>query len=288
MAPNKREDPKGATPEQRKALAQAVKDDTVAFTSPEGKKLTLSAEKMVLAQARKEKATGEAARGEGGSVREARLLKEAIASVISRGYTVATDTIATRNRSKESGVEVPNHPKTPDKTNTRVEVVTPPTLKRFPRSDDTKAALKENEASIAELKARVDERVKEYEDNNDAESRYAIRTGIERNVARLQSQFEKYDGQHYTTPTNTNEAPVLIPKSAPQQAVIRQRQAVYKEALTAINDIDFQEKLDQREKQGPEMEEAPKTLNNNSDTELHATDKQGARTSEEELLCGGR
>ena len=93
MAPNKREDPKGATPEQRKALAQAVKDDTVAFTSPEGKKLTLSAEKMVLAQARKEKATGEAARGEGGSVREARLLKEAIASVISRGYTVATDTI---------------------------------------------------------------------------------------------------------------------------------------------------------------------------------------------------
>ena len=52
--------------------------------------------------------------------------------------------------------------------------------------------------------------------------------------------------------------------------------------MTAINDIDFQEKLDQREKQGPEMEEAPKTLNNNSDTELHATDKQGARTSEED------
>lgn len=411
-----------ATDEDLKAMATNKNDeDMVAFTKADGTKMVLSSKSMLLTQAAKEKRTGQAARGEGGTVREKRLMKEAIASVLAREDIagVASEVVTPRNskaiasfqgehrflsnfwpakvtykgdvfntteaayqaaksdsplvrktfttmtaaeaksagrrvamrpdfngdrinvmrdlleqkfadpalRAKldetkgqelvegntwgdtfwgmttkggdnnlgkllmeirdggkvsaiteqpGKGVKPPSHPKTPVKTNTRTELKdAPPTLKTFSRSKDTKAALKEQEPSIAELKLRVDERVKEYEDNADQDSRDEIRKGIERNIARLQSQYEKYDGEHYEpdtyAPKTLEKIPgALIPKSAPQRAAIRQRQAVYKEALAAINDVDFQEKVAQREKDGPDMA-------------TERTEKTGVRQYEEDV-----
>lgn len=239
-----------ATDEDIKAMATNKNDeDMVSFTKADGTKMVLSSKSMARTQAAKEKATGRAARGEGGTTREARLLKEAIASVLAREdiVGVASETkAAPKGPAERAGKAAPG-------ANTRTELKdAPPTLKTFPRSKDTKAALKEQEPSVAELKKRTDEAAREYEDNDDPESRDKIRTGIERNIARLQSQYEAAEG------------------AAPLRAVIRQRQAVYKEALAAINDVDFQERVDQREKDGP-------------DTAAERTEPTGVRTFEEDV-----
>lgn len=259
-----------ATDEDLKAMATNKNDENmVSFTKTDGSKMVLSSQSMMKTQAAKEKGAS-AARGEPQNVREQRLLKEAIASVLAREDIKSMD-----------------------------EKSTPPSLVQRGRSDDTKAALKEQEASVAELKKRMDAVVEDYLDGgHEAEARddtrvdrkledidkrrkalqgpgediersqaeldrkkvavisgaskYSgrdiIRQSIERNIARLQAQYEELDGTHYTKPTSVNETPQRIEKSAPKRAVIRQRQAVYKEALAAINDIDFQEKVDAEER----------------------------------------
>ena len=263
-----------ATDEDLKAMATNKNDENmVSFTKTDGSKMVLSSQSMMKTQAAKEKGAS-AARGEPQNVREQRLLKEAIASVLAREDIKSMD-----------------------------EKSTPPSLVQRGRSDDTKAALKEQEVSIAELKKRMDAVVEDYLDGgHEAEARddtrvdpkleaidkrrqalqgpgediersqaeldrkeaavissaskYSgrdiIRQSIERNIARLQNQYEAAEGK------------------APLRAVIRQRQAVYKEALAAINDIDFQEKVDQREKDGPDMA-------------TERTEPTGARVFEEDV-----
>lgn len=263
-----------ATDEDLKAMATNKNDENmVSFTKTDGSKMVLSSQSMMKTQAAKEKGAS-AARGEPQNVREQRLLKEAIASVLAREDIKSMD-----------------------------EKSTPPSLVQRGRSDDTKAALAEQEDSVAQLKKRLDAVVEDYQDGgHEAEARddprvdskldtinkrrqalqgpgediersqaeldrkeaavissaskYSgrdiIRQSIERNIARLQNQYEAAEGK------------------APLRAVIRQRQAVYKEALAAINDIDFQEKLDQREKDGPDMA-------------TERTEPTGARVFEEDV-----
>lgn len=201
-----------ATDEDLKAMATNKNDENmVSFTKTDGSKMVLSSQSMMKTQAAKEKGAS-AARGEPQNVREQRLLKEAIASVLAREDIKSMD-----------------------------EKSTPPSLVQRGRSDDTKAALAEQEDSVAQLKKRLDAAVQEYEDVNDEDARDKTRTGIERNISRLQSQYEAAEGK------------------APLRAVIRQRQAVYKEALAAINDIDFQEKVDAEER-GEETKKGARTF----------------------------
>ena len=211
-----------ATDEDLKAMATNKNDENmVSFTKTDGSKMVLSSQSMMKTQAAKEKGAS-AARGEPQNVREQRLLKEAIASVLAREDIKSMD-----------------------------EKSTPPSLVQRGRSDDTKAALAEQEDSVAQLKKRLDAAVQEYEDVNDEDARDKTRTGIERNIARLQSQYEAAEGK------------------APLRAVIRQRQAVYKEALAAINDVDFQEKVDAEER-GEETKKGARTFDETTGEQLGA------------------
>lgn len=260
-----------ATDEDLKAMATNKNDENmVSFTKVDGSKMVLSSQSMMKTQAAKEKGTS-AARGEPQNVREQRLMREAIASVLAREDIKSMD-----------------------------EKSTPPSLVQRGRSDDTKAALAEQEESVAALKKRLDAAVRDYEDGgHEAEARDdvrvdaavgklntqreafqgpgmdgmqaaidrkearvlreaslssgrdIIRTSIERNISRLQSQYEAAKGK------------------APLRAVIRQRQAVYKEALTAINDVDFQEKVDAEER-GEDAPEGARTYDEFTGEQLGA------------------